>query len=517
MLVDDLLRSSADRHPDRESLVSGGRRLTFAALDSAVQRFAAGLQSLGVVRGDRVAVHLDNNLEAVIAILGTLRAGAAFVPVNPTTKADKLAYLLADSGAAVLVSDGKALRVVSDAVALCREAPARVLMVGGAVLHAEIASVPVVPFEQVARCENVLRERVRIDLDLAALIYTSGSTGRPKGVMMSHGHILSATTSINGYLENSPEDTILDVLPLSFDYGLYQLFLALQGGSRILMERSFVFPAVMLELMAKERVTGLPIVPMIAALLLKHDLAAYDLGALRYITNTGAVLPPVHIAALRERLPHVRIFSMYGLTECKRVSYLPPEEIDTRPTSVGKPMDNTEVFFLTDDGTLAPTGAGQLVVRGSNVMEGYWRDPDASARALRPWTIPGEHVLYTGDRFRIDDEGWMYFQGRTDDIIKSRGQKVSPREIENVLHAVPGVCEAVVIGISDPVIGEALRAYVTVHAGASVTERDILLLCSRQLEDFMVPDRVEIVASLPHTLSGKLARRALAAEGADSR
>lgn len=506
MLVDDLLLMAAGRDAGAEALVSGARRLTFAGLEAAAANVGAGLQSLGVRRGDRVAIHLDNTLEAVLSIFGALRAGAAFVPINPTTKGEKLAYLLRDSGAAVLVSDRRAAAAVGEALASVESRP-QVVMTGVAGAAPDDLRFEYTPFGRLGEAERPRPAGSRIDLDLAALIYTSGSTGRPKGVTLTHANIVSATTSINDYLQNGPADTILNVLPLSFDYGLYQLFLAFQSGARVLLERSFAFPTVMLDLMARERVTGLPIVPMIAALLLKHDLGTRDLSSLRYITNTGAVLPPVHIRSLRAQLPRVRIFSMYGLTECKRVSYLPPEEIDARPTSVGKPMDNAEVFVLTDDGQLASHGVGQLVVRGSNVMQGYWRDPEGTARVLRPWTIPGEQVLYTGDRFAIDEDGWMYFQGRSDDVIKSRGQKVSPREIENVLHAAPGVCEAVVVGISDPVVGEALKAYVTLHAGERATEQEILLHCSRHLEDFMVPGSVEIVPALPHTASGKLVRR----------
>jgi long-chain acyl-CoA synthetase len=261
--------------------------------------------------------------------------------------------------------------------------------------------------------------------------------------------------------------------------------------------------------MARERVTALPIVPMIVSLLLKHDLSAYDLGALRYLTNTGAVLPPAHIGALRMRLPHVRIFSMYGLTECKRVSFLDPDDLDARPMSVGKPMSNVDVYVVNENGTLKPCGVGELVIRGSNVMQGYWRAPEDTARALRPGPLPGERVLYTGDIFRIDDEGYMYFQGRTDDIIKSRGQKVSPKEVENVLHAAAGVSEAVVVGVPDELAGEVVKAFVTLHADAKTTDQEILQHCARHLEDFMVPKSIEIVASLPHTSSGKLARREL--------
>jgi amino acid adenylation domain-containing protein len=509
LLVDLLLRRAAQASPDAEALVSGGRRLTYAQLDSATDTVAAGFQSLGVVRGDRVAVHLENGVEAVLSIMGALRAGAAFVPINPTTKGAKLGYLLRDSGASLLVSDRRAAHSVAEARGDL-EGPLAIVMAGVAREGTDDRpTFPYVRFEDLesGHMSGLPWNDPRIDLDLAALIYTSGSTGRPKGVMMTHGNILAATTSINGYLQNRRDDTILDVLPLSFDYGLYQLFLAMQAGARVLLERSFAFPTVMLELMARERVSALPIVPMLAALLLKHDLASYDLGALRYITNTGAVLPPAHIAALRTALPQARIFSMYGLTDCKRVSFLAPEDLDARPTSVGKPMSNVEVYLLDEEGRRVDCGIGELVVRGSNVMQGYWRAEAATEKVLRPGLLPGEKVLHTGDLFRIDEDGYMYFQSRTDDVIKSRGQKVSPREIENVLHAAPGVSEAVVVGVPDALLGQALHAYVTLRPGASVTARDILLYCSKHLEDFMVPGIVEVVSTLPHTSSGKLARR----------
>jgi long-chain acyl-CoA synthetase len=516
LLVDGLLERTAHRRPDAEALVSNGRRLTYAQLDAAVNQVATGFRQLGVARGDRVAIYLENGVEAVLSILGALRAGATFVPINPTTKGQKLGYLLRDSGAALLVADRRAIQSVAEARNDAVEGMTVVLTGLDRERGGEAMPFPFVPFEALETGVVEGPGVRRIDLDLAALIYTSGSTGLPKGVMMTHANIVAATTSINGYLQNREDDTILDVLPLSFDYGLYQLFLAMQSGARVLLERSFAFPTVMLELMARERVTGLPIVPMVAALLLKHDLGAYDLRPLRYLTNTGAVLPPAHIGALRERLPHVRIFSMYGLTECKRVSYLSPDDLSDRPTSVGKPMNNVEVYLVNEDGVRIDTGIGELVVRGSNVMQGYWRDQEATDRVLRPGLLAGEKVLHTGDLFHIDAEGYMYFQSRTDDVIKCRGQKVSPREIENVLHGAPGVSEAVVVGVADPIVGEALQAYVTLRPGAVITERDILLHCAQLLEDFMVPRSVEIVDALPHTTTGKLSRRALLASAVKS-
>ena len=509
MLVDGLLGGAAGRWPERTALVAASERLSYEALNAACDRLSAALQRLGVRRGDRVAIHLDNGAEAVIAIFGVLRAGAAFVLINPTTKAEKLGYILRDCEPRVLISERRTAQVVADALVGSSVAP--VVVLTGIARESGVEIPEAVDFQSLLTIPTggSLAGPLRIDLDLAALIYTSGSTGGPKGVMLTHANILSATCSINSYLGNGPTDVILNVLPLSFDYGLYQLFLAFQAGATVVLERSFTYPTVMLDLMVRERVTALPMVPMIAALLIRHDLTGWDLSSLRYITNTGAVLPPAHIAALRARLPHARLFSMYGLTECKRVSFLDPDQVDARPTSVGKPMDNVEVFVVDSDGRLASRGTGELVVRGANVMQGYWRAPEETARALKPGLFPGEYVLHTGDIFTIDDDGYMHFHHRLDDVIKSRGQKVSPREVENVLHSAPGVSEALVVGVPDLVAGESLKGYVTLHPGAVVSDQDLLLHCSKYLEDFMVPRLIEIVAELPHNASGKLARRQL--------
>ena len=250
---------------------------------------------------------------------------------------------------------------------------------------------------------------------------------------------------------------------------------------------------------------------MLAVLLLKHDLSP-DKMSLRYITNTGAALPPAHIALLRQRLPQTRIFSMYGLTECKRVSFLPPEEIDEHPTSVGKPMDNVEVYVAGEDGTLHETGVGELVIRGSNVMQGYWRAPEETARVLKPGPFPGQHLLYSGDLFRIDEEGYMYFQARLDDVIKSRGQRVSPKEVENVIYELPGVLAVSVVGVPDVTQGNCIKAVAHLDEGVTLSEQDVIRHCAQRLEDFMVPKVVEFVQHAPTTESGKLHRRLMASQ-----
>jgi acyl-CoA synthetase (AMP-forming)/AMP-acid ligase II len=324
--------------------------------------------------------------------------------------------------------------------------------------------------------------------------------------MLTHLNMISAATSITTYLENVPEDIIINVLPLSFDYGLYQVLMAFKFGGTVVLEKSFTYPYEVIKKMVKEKVTGFPGVPTIFAILLQmDDLSRFDFSSLRYITNTAAPLPVPYIKRLREIFPHARLYSMYGLTECKRVSYLPPEEIDRRPQSVGRGMPNEEVWIVDESGKrVGPGVVGELVVRGSNVMRGYWADPEATDRVLKPGILPGEKVLYTGDLFKMDEEGFLYFVGRKDDMIKTKGERVSPKEVEEAIHALEGVAEAAVIPVPDEILGQAIKAYVVPKNGYSLKEKELILHCKKMLEDFAVPKYFEIRDSLPKNASGKI-------------
>jgi acyl-CoA synthetase (AMP-forming)/AMP-acid ligase II len=349
-----------------------------------------------------------------------------------------------------------------------------------------------------------------IDVDLACLVYTSGSTGEPKGVMCDHSNVVFVAQSIISYLNNGPHDAILNVLPLSFGYGLYQVAATTLSGGTLVLENGFAFPGYILERIGKERVTGLPSVPTLFAALLQMDLAQFDLSSLRYITNAAAALPPSHIKEMRKKLPWVTIYSMYGLTETQRTLYLPPEQLDERPDSVGIAIPGTEVWVERADGSRAAPGeTGELVARGRHVMRGYWNSPEATANRFRPGPLPGERVCYTGDLFRIDAAGFHYFVSRKDDIIKTRGEKVAPREVENVLHTLPGVIQAAVIGVPDPVLGQAVKAVIIADPNR-VTSSQVIAHCRARLEDFMVPKYVEFTDQLPTTASGKVLKRSLA-------
>ena len=511
----DLRRAAADA-PHKEALVAGELRVTYAQLDAAVDALAARLHAHGAERGDRVAVLLPNGVEAAVAIYATLRAGAAFVPLNPTIKADKLAYVLRDCGAVAVVTD--------DALApLAEEARSEVPSVRAVLRAQDDADVAVgdetrgPAFAGHVAGAGTPPPAPPISVDLAAIVYTSGSTGRPKGVTLTHANMAFAAGSIVSYLGMGAHDRVLCVIPLSFDYGLYQLLMCVRVGATLVLERGFAFPGRVLELLEREEITGLPGVPTIFQVLASAGAGgvAHDLPELRFLTNTAAALAPATIRALCDAFPSVRLYSMYGLTECKRALYLPPEQLDARPESVGIPIPGTEAWIEDDAGARLPPGeVGELVVRGAHVMQGYWNDEAATAERLRPGRWPWERELLTGDLFRADEEGYLYFVGRRDDILKSRGEKVAPKEVEAVLHTAEGVRMAAVVGAPDQLLGQAIVAYVVPHEHAQLTAAALRRHCAMRLEDYMVPARIELCEALPTTPNGKVDRRALAEEAA---
>jgi amino acid adenylation domain-containing protein len=492
MRVDGTLRAAAAQHPARTALVTDGKRVSYQELWRAVEWAGAALQRRGVEPGDRIVLTCDNGLDLVVALYGALAAGAVVCPVNASAKHERIASIAAHCGASGVIAGERQMVAAADAKQLH---PASGWWIE--------------PVAAVARCENGrLKQRDVIDSDPAMIVYTSGSTGLPKGVVWSHRNIVAATDSINGYLKNTPDDRILNVLPLSFGYGLTQLFLAFHVGASVLLERSMGFPYALLERMRTEGATAFPLVPTIAAILLEmRGLQPESVPALRYMTNAAAPLPAAHQARLLDLFRGTRFFSMYGQTECIRGTYMPPDQLPARPGSVGVAIPNTQAYVVDDAGERAgPDVVGELVIRGPHVMQGYWSDPIGTSEKLRPGPYPWERVLHTGDLFRMDAAGYLYFVSRKDDIIKTRGEKVSPKEVEAVLYRLEGVREAVVLGVPDPVLGQAVHCAVVLAEGSTVTEGEILRHCGAHLEEFMVPRKVELRESLPKTDSGKIRR-----------
>lgn len=505
MLVHEFLRRSAVLRPQSTALVCGERRFTYGRLEASANRLANALVEKGVRRGDRVALYLDNSPECVIGIFAALKAGAAFVAVSRGAKPDKLIAVLNDCAASAVILDVAALgqglleRLPAEVPSLCA-----VVACGGAPrpegpLLLDYAAVQSsFPDEPPA---------VRgIDLDLACLIYTSGTTGESKGVMCDHASVVFVAETVSRYLKHTERDVVLSVLPLAFSYGLYQLLAAFAAGAALVLEESFAFPEMVLEKIARERATGFAAVPTIYSRLLSMDLKGADLSSLRYLTNAAAGLPVEQVRRVRLLFPGVELFLMHGLTEVARTMYLPPDQVDARPGSSGLPLDGTELWLEDEEGKrIGSCQVGELIVRGRHVMRGYWGAPEQSARRFRPGELPGERVCCSGDLFYKDAEGYYYFVSRKDDMIKSRGRKVAPREAEDILYRIPGVQEAAVIGIPHPELGEALKAFI-VAPGAGLIEAAVIAHCRQHMEEFMVPRAVEFVAELPKTPSGKLRR-----------
>ncbi|MEP7204441.1 MAG: AMP-binding protein [Ilumatobacteraceae bacterium] len=497
MLIHEYLAAAATDRPDKVALVSGGQRRTYAELQRSADALRAELQGIGVVVGDRVVVIVPNSVAAVIAIFGVAAAGGCLVTMDPSTPPERLAQVIdhCTPTAIVVARDRMPLLVAAHEVAKHRGSPI-VLDDEGTVVDALHCDVNHPPPEIAADA-------------LVAIIFTSGSTGGPKGVTLTHRSVDSVVATVGEYLHHGADDVVLSVLQLAFGYGLLQLLVTFRHGGRLVLQSGYAFPFDLVKLIAVEEVTGFAGVPTLFALLLRLENISDDMFAsVRYLTNAAAAMPQSLLPKMRSMFPAAQIYLMHGQTECLRTSFLPPDEIDTRPASIGRGMPGVDMWLEDDAGAPVPKGGeGELVVRGANVMLGYWNDPVASAAVVRPTDDPHVRVLRTGDLFRTDDDGNFYFVARRDDIIKSRGQKVSPLEIEELLYARPEVIEARVIGVPDDILGNAIRAEVVLAEGDQFDETTIKRYLRRHLEDYKVPHQIVAVDALPKSSSGKILRR----------
>ncbi len=493
-LLHHLLDNGADE--GREAIVSENAKRTHGELRLAARNLAARLRAAGVERGGRVAILLPKSFEECAAIFAASLANAVFVPINPVLRPNQVRHILEDSGASALVTDAARLAGL--------EGPLNGLRL---VMADEPWSGPETPPGPEA-----------IGEDLAAILYTSGSTGRPKGVMLSHRNLLAGTRIVRTYLGITPQERILSLLPFSFDYGLNQLLTAVEQGACLVLLQ-FRFGDEIVKALSAHRITGLAGVPTIWAILTRAapSLARTGLPHLRYITNSGGAVPAATVERLRQLLPSTRIFLMYGLTEAFRSTFLPPEEIERRPTSIGKAIPECEVFPVTADGRRAKPGEpGVLVHRGPTVSLGYWNRPEDTARVLRPnpfqpATAGGDTVCWSGDLVTEDEEGFLYFVAREDAMIKSAGFRISPTEVEEVLMAGGGLQQVAAIGVPDEWVGQKLVA-VAVAVSPDVDTAKILREAAARLPPHMVPARIELVDSLPANPNGKVDYKRLVAE-----
>ena len=509
-LIHHMLRASARRFPGKEALVHGGERLSYREVERRVAGLAHGLREAGTARGDRIGIYLDASVPQALSIFAVSRAGGAYVPVNGLLFPDQVAHIARDCQMKGLITTPEKLQTLSAALKEIPSLEFLVLVGGGGPMDTELR---IHGYEELCGMTPPAPWREEsIEQDLAAILYTSGSTGKPKGVMLSHAQVMAGSSIVSTYLEITEADRILAVLPFSFDAGMNQLMTAFQqGGTMILI--NFVFAREVVDLLVKERVTGLAGVPTFWSLLAQptSSLQKQALPHLRYITNTGGAMPQPVLAVLRKALPTTRVFLMYGLTEAFRSTYLPPEELDRRPTSMGKAIPNTEILVLDEHGKpCRPGEVGELVHRGPTVSMGYWGHPELTARVLRPNPlVPAElgdqeRVCYSGDYVKMDDEGFLYFVGRRDTMIKSSGFRISPTEVEEVLFRAGSLKGVAVIGIPDAVLGQSIKAFVVARDGETADAADLLKYCGSSMPRHMIPKAIEVLEELPKTSSGKV-------------
>jgi acyl-CoA ligase (AMP-forming) (exosortase A-associated) len=520
-LLPDLVRESAQRRPDAPALTHGERSTSYADLHKTINGFASGLLALGLQRGQRVAIYLEKRIETVVASFGTAAAGAVFVPLNPLLKPEQVAFILQDCGVRFLVTSADRLALLASALGSC---PALShCITTEPLLEAQAGTPSLLPLSvKVTAWADLLvappcpGHRV-IDTDVLAILYTSGSTGRPKGVVLSHRNMVAGAKSVASYLGNHEGDTLLAALPLSFDAGFSQLTTAFHTGARVVL-LNYLMPRDVLKAMEREKVTGLTAVPPLYIQLSALEWPAAVQQHLRYFANTGGRMPRETLNTLRQRVPQAQPFLMYGLTEAFRSTYLPPAEVDRRPDSIGKAIPNAEILVLREDGSECEPGEpGELVHRGALVGLGYWGDAEKTAERYKlvphregALMLP-EYAVFSGDTVQRDAEGFLYFIGRRDEMMKTSGYRVSPTEVEEMLYASQRVGECVAFGTAHPTLGQAIRVIATAPDGSADLDVPALLAdCRQRMPAYMVPAGIDAMAGpLPRNPNGKIDRKLL--------
>ncbi|MBT9096267.1 acyl-CoA ligase (AMP-forming), exosortase A system-associated [Methylovulum psychrotolerans] len=514
-LLHHLLSETQALRPDAEAIVHKKTAWTYTQLHTLVGQQARALQAVGLQPQQRVAVYLAKQIETVSSFLAVSQAGGVFVPVNPVLKAAQVGYILSNCNVTILITSKNRLAGVAEVLAACPDLHTVIIT------EAEEAAYPPVAAKAVFGWQAFLAQAAdftvppTIDTDMAAILYTSGSTGKPKGVVISHRNLITGAYSVSEYLGIGPTDRLLAVLPFSFDYGLNQFTTALlKGGCCVLLD--YLLPRDVVLALALYRITGLAAVPPLWAQLANVNWPDGINSHLRYMTNSGGKMPKAILATIRAKVPDARFFLMYGLTEAFRSTYLPPEQIDLRPDSMGKAIPNAEIVVVREDGSLcAAHEPGELVHRGSLVAMGYWNDPETTAARFKP--APGqlpqlpltEIAVWSGDTVTRDEEGYLYFVGRKDDMIKTSGYRVSPSEIEEVVYTSGLVKEAAALGIAHDSLGQAVVVVVSAEEPDSFDAPALLAVCKNQLPNFMVPAKIIALPTLPRNPNGKIDRKAL--------
>jgi acyl-CoA ligase (AMP-forming) (exosortase A-associated) len=517
-LLPDLISYAAGRNASAPALTYGKSTLNYGELQASISRFASGLIGLGLARGERVAIYLEKRFETVIASFGAPAAGGVFVPLNPLLKPEQVGYIMRDCNVRVLVTSPERLTLLREALTDCHDLR-HIVVLDGTDPQPVLGALNILRWSTLLAAPTVSGHRV-IDTDVVGILYTSGSTGKPKGVVLSHRNMVAGAKSVSSYLENRAGDTLLAALPLSFDAGFSQLTTAFHVGARVVL-LNYLLPRDVIKTIEREKVTGLTAVPPLYIQLTQLAWPEAISGHLRYFANTGGRMPRETLNALRRHLPQSKPFLMYGLTEAFRSTYLPPSEVDMRPDSIGKAIPNAEILVLREDGSpCAPNEPGELVHRGALVGMGYWNDLEKTAERYKPLPVhapgrePGlvlpEIAVFSGDTVRMDEEGFLYFIGRHDEMIKTSGYRVSPTEVEEILYATKLVGECVAFGVDDDRLGQSIQVIATPPVNGTLNIDALLAECRTRMPAYMVPSGIDVRdGPLPRNPNGKIDRKTL--------
>ena len=507
--VPDLFIQAAITNPEKVAVFHKDKALTSGRIYEQSQNLAHTLMRLGVKKGDRVCFYLEKRLEKVIAIFAISLAGAIFVPIRRLSQPAQVLYILNNCRASVLITTSSRLQSLKHGLHHLKG------VISVDPLDSFQPEFPAVGWHE-ALADNSLRQGfpALVPSDIAAILYTSGSTGPPKGVVLNHQNIVAGAQTVSEYLKINKNDRLLSILTFGFDYGLNQLTTSFLSCAQLVLF-DYLFPKDILKVVAEYQITGLAAVATTWIQLLQIPWED-SMSSLRYVTNSGGTIPVEYVKKLRQRIPEADIYLMYGLTEAFRSTYLDPSMVDQRPSSIGKAVPGEEIIILgKDNNPVKPGETGELVHRGQLVAQGYWGDPELTAKRFRknPLQLPDvpidEIVVYSGDFVKLDNDGYLYFEGRKDEMIKSAGNRISPTEVEEILYNSSFIAEAVAMGIPHEIYGQVVVVVLSFLPTEKKSEKDLLLYCRKNMPPYMIPQEIKIWANLPKNTNGKLDRAAI--------
>lgn len=516
--VHDLISQSAKSFPLSTAITLKEKQLNYQELDQKTNEIAASYRALNIERYQRIGIYLPKTIENILAMFATSKAGAVFVPINPVLKAPQVQHIANDCDIKIIITNKARFKALQPIIENLPKLTTVILTDSDATCIEAIAHVSVMNWSTFVHLSSSDQSTQPLTgNDIAAIFYTSGSTGKPKGVVLSHSNIVLGAKSVAQYLQNTPTDRILAVLPLSFDYGFSQLTTSfLVGAECILLD--YLLANDVVKAIIKHKITGLAAVPPLWSQLCKLNWSESAGNSIRYFTNSGGALSTTNLNQLRTLMPKAAPYLMYGLTEAFRSTYLSPDEIDNRIGSMGKAIPNAEVLIVRKDGTECEVNEpGELVHKGPLVSLGYWNAADKTAERFK--AAPGqpegiinpELAVFSGDSVKRDEDGFLYFVARADEMMKTSGYRISPMEIEEILYQHHQITEAATIGVPHDDLGQAVLAIVCSNSQGdlSLIEKSVLQHCQKQLANYMVPKKIIVLSELPHNANGKIDRNKL--------